>query len=198
MKKTTTMLILFLLIFTTSVATALPTANFNFTISGINIHCTSTSTQTSTIDAYKWEITQDGVIIGSTGWITDTNNGSTYDYTVQDGGQYQIGLCVKNQSYTDCVIKTTEIIQENKDKLNPEDYNECTSCQQNGYYWYNNRCNREPQLMQGVEKKPLPEAGTHKQYSIRLGEYELNTGFILLIFFIALIGLGVKNKKKRE
>jgi len=173
-------------------------ADFTYVIDGCNIICTSTSTGPPT--SYMWEVSNDGVIFGSTGWINDSS-GINQIFTYPDGGNICVRLSVKKGSSVDSIMKCIGSMPgNNKDKYPPEYYHNCKACEDAGYYWYNDSCHNTPKPLPWNVPKPLPEAKKSKDiYQISLGGWKID--FRILVVILIVIGLlwivFSKRKKKK-
>lgn len=196
MKKILILIIVFTLLSMSQSAMAL-TANFTYSVSGANISCTNTST--GNVTGYKWEISNDGVIFGSTDWINDSS-GNSQIFTYPNGGNICIILYVKNGSAIDFIMKCIGSMPgNNKDKYPAEEYYNCKACEDIGYYWYNNSCHNTLKILPWNVKNPLPEA------SMPVNVYQVNLGKLnvdLRLVFVVLIGIGLLwiafGKKKKN
>jgi len=165
-------------------------SSFTTSQTGSNIVCTSTSS--GIITGYKWTIAVDGEDVGSTGWTNDSNM-NTYTFTLPDGGQVEIELCVRDGSSVSCAQKGLGYITGVKDKYPPDHYQNCKLCEDAGYYWYNNSCHKEPETLPWNVKKPL-QGAEEKKYEVEVFGYQVDSR--LLVVFVAIIILILIFRKK--
>jgi len=171
--------------------------NFIYVIDGANIICTSTSTGPP--ESYKWEISNDGVIFGSTGWINDSS-GIEQIFTFPDGGNICIKLYVKGRTQTDWIMKCTDFMGSNKDIYPADEYYNCKACEDAGYYWYNDSCHNTPKPLPWNVPKPLPEAEKPKDiYQINLGGWKIDLRILIVILIvIGLLWIVFSKRKKKK
>ena len=177
----------------------IPVANFEFTIEGVNVICISTSSNPGSIDGYRWNVSINEIPSGSTGWINDVT-GSEHSFSFPEGGSFHITLCIRWGTDTDCITKGTGYNPPNNDIYEPDHYNNCRSCEDAGYYWYDDECHKEPEPLPWNEEKELPEAGGHSEGMIEIFGWNVDIGFIV---FFAIVGIFCflifrKKKKKKE
>lgn len=173
-------------------------ADFSYIVTGANIHCTSISSGPP--ESYKWEISNDSVIFGTTDWINDTS-GINQIFTYPDGGTICIKLYVTGFNQSDWIMKCIGSMNSSKDIYPPEKYYNCKACEDAGYYWYNNSCHEKPKTDPWNEKTDLPEAKIPTDiYMINLGEWKIDSRFLLVIFILGLLVLLVfkRNKEKKK
>jgi len=173
------------------------TADFTYSVGGANISCTSTST--GNITGYKWEISNDGVIFGSTSWINDSS-GINQMFTYPDGGNICIILYIKNGSSVDFKMKCIGSMPgNNKDKYPAEEYYNCKACEDASYYWYNDSCHDTPKVLPWNVKNPLPEASiSTSAYQINLGGWNGDIRILIgILICVGLIWVVFGKKKKR-
>ena len=85
-------------------------------------------------------------------------------------------------------------MQPNKDIYDPDYYNVKRVCEDAGYYWYDDCCNEKPGTLPWNEKEPLPEAGGHDCYTIKIGEWRIHWFYFLIAgmvvcFYLLLLEL---------
>lgn len=185
--------------FNFSNSTIVSVANFVFTISGSTVICTSTSTNPEAIEYYRWNITVNGVSIGSTDWIDD-ESGSSHSFTFSEGGTYHVTLCVMMDNITSCMTKGTGYVPPAKDKYDPEDYITCKSCEDAGYYWYDGECHEASKPLPWNEEREeeLPEAGEHDKDKIEIFGWKVDIGIPIFFIILILVFIAVFRKKKEK
>jgi len=160
-------------------------ASFTAVQTGSNIVCTSTST--GTITRYKWSVTLNNSIVGTTGWVSESAV-TSYTYTFQDGGWVQFELCVGNSTTYTCATKSLGYVTGLKDKYPCEHYKSRKLCEDAGYYWYNNSCNCKDEILPWNVKKPLQGADDGDgEFEIRIGEYKVNATIMIIIGIVLLL-----------
>lgn len=171
-------------------------ASFDTVQTGSNITCTSTSSGTN-ITGYKWTITMDSSTVGSTGWTNDTNM-NTYTFTLPDGGQVKIELCVRNNSDSSCVQKGLGYITGVKDLYPPEHYQNCKLCEEAGYYWYNDSCHKKAETLPWNVKKPLQGAQEEGEQEVEFFGYSVDSRLLIVFVIVIVIILVFRGRKKNE
>jgi hypothetical protein len=172
-------------------------ADFSLTIEGSSIICTSIDKCMYTIDKYRWNITSNEVSIGSTGWIADPS-GVNHIFTIDETNTYLITHCINTSQGEYCITKGTDILYPEKDKYDAEFYKNCKSCEDAGYYWYDDSCHEDDEPLPWNVKEELPEAKEKKDPEIDFLGYKVDIRLILFFIIIGVIIVVVLNKKKKK